>query len=245
MVIYAFSRLVDDAVDEATNPDQAQKEIELWRERVEVCYLESSPSNHHPLVPELREIVRRFNIPKVYLLDLIMGMEMDLHKTRYDTYEELDRYCYHVASTVGLMCQHIFGATSQKAKEGAILLGKAFQMTNILRDVGNDVQRDRIYLPKEDLKKFGVLESDILQRKSTPQLLYLLSFEAARAESLYQQAFASIPPDELKKMKSALVMNAVYHQILKKLQKKNFPVFDGKISLTIFEKLFHILPVLL
>ncbi|QQR80685.1 MAG: squalene/phytoene synthase family protein [Deltaproteobacteria bacterium] len=110
----------------------------------------------------------------------------------------------------------------RKRQKGAILLGKAFQLTNIIRDVGGDLKRDRIYLPAEDMKKFSVKEEDILAKKMTPNLLALLSFESARAEDLYQRAFATIPKDELKKMKSALVMNAVYHKILKKLQKRTF-----------------------
>lgn len=244
MVIYAFSRLVDDAVDESPDEATAKREIQLWRERVESCY-SGNLKDSHPILPELKVIVERFQIPKNYLLDLIIGMEMDLLKNRYATYAELETYCYHVAGTIGMMCQHIFGATSEEAKAGAILLGKAFQITNIIRDVGNDLVRNRIYLPVDDMKKFSVREEDILVKKMTPNLLALLSFESARAESLYQKAFATIPKDELKKMKSALVMNAVYHKILKKLQKENFPVFEKKVSLNIFEKLFQILPVLL
>ncbi len=244
IVIYAFSRLVDDAVDEAPDEVTAKKEIQLWRERVESCY-GNSLSDQHPILPELKTIAQRFQIPKTYLLDLITGMEMDLLKKRYATYAELETYCYHVAGTIGLMCQHIFEATSDKAKEGAVLLGKAFQMTNIIRDVGNDLVRDRIYLPAEDMKKFSVSPEDILAKKMTPNLLALLSFESARAEDLYQRAFATIPKDELKKMKSALVMNAVYYKILKKLQQQSFPVFERKVSLNLWEKLFQILPVLL
>lgn len=244
IVIYAFSRLVDDAVDEACDESTAQKEILLWRERVESCY-GSTFKDAHPLLPELKIILERFHIPKSYLLDLITGMEMDLLKKRYDTYAELETYCYHVAGTIGLMCQHIFESTSEKAKEGAVLLGKAFQMTNIIRDVGSDLSRDRIYLPAEDMKKFSVTAEEVMSRKITPNLLALLSFESARAEDLYQRAFATIPKDELKKMKSALVMNAVYYKILKKLQKQNFPIFDRKVSLNFWEKIFQIFRVLL
>ncbi len=244
--VYAFSRLVDDAVDEAPDTDSAVREIELWRGRVALVYSDQpfSPSDH-PILPELREAVRRFQIPQEYLLDLITGMEMDLLKKRYMTYEELETYAYYVAGTVGLMCQHIFGAVSGEAKRGAVLLGKAFQLTNILRDVGSDAKRNRIYLPQEDLNRFGVSEADILARKSSLSLLKLLEYEAHRAESLYRQAFEAIPSEDLKRMKSALVMNAIYYRILQKLKKENFPVFDRKVSLSFPEKLFHILPVLL
>jgi len=240
LTIYAFSRLVDDAVDEAPNEETARQEIADWRKRLDLCFDKKdilSLSKDHPILPELAETVRRFEIPKTYLLDLLTGVEMDLEKKRYATFAELEKYCYHVAGTIGLLCNRLFGISDERGKEYAILLGTAFQLTNILRDVGSDARRGRIYLPQEELKKFGLSDSDLLKAKASPAFFDLMKFQATRAEDFYAQAFQVLPQKLRQRIIPSEMMTGFYRSILKKLRQENFPVFEKKVSLTGREKL--------
>ncbi len=240
--VYAFSRLVDDAVDEAPHEESARMEMAVWRQRLDACYGVGSQASldrdrdSHPLIPELRETIRRFSIPQEYFLDLLAGMEMDIVKKRYETFEELDNYCYHVASTIGLLCNQLFGYPSAEAKKYAVLLGKALQLTNIIRDVGNDGQKGRIYIPREELRHFGVKETDILLGHESPDFLKLMTFQAERAESYFQKAYQALSYEKRKTLIPAEVMGHFYHAILKKLEKENFPVFKKKVSLSLIKK---------
>ncbi len=252
LAIYAFSRLVDDAVDESSDAAQAAKEIALWRERLALCYrglsalieLPDADPRHHPLLPELATIVERFAIPKVYFDDLITGMEMDLkmdaQKTRYANFAELETYCYHVASTIGLLCNHLFGYPDDEAAlRYAVLLGKAFQMTNIIRDVGKDARIGRVYLPQDELGQFLLSESDIVQGRSSENFLQFMNFQADRAEDFFQKSFAELSEERRKKIIPAEIMSVFYREILFETRRRGFPVLGDapKISLSKFKKI--------
>lgn len=240
LAVYAFSRLVDDAVDESPSEAKAREEISLWRKRLAAVYGEGAADGSdvdHPILPELRDAVREFGIPRAYFDDLISGMEMDLKKTRYETFEELDVYCYHVASTIGLLCNHLFGYRDDEgALRYAVLLGKAFQLTNIIRDVGKDAELGRIYLPAEELKKFGVEERAVLEGRTSESFFRLMNFQADRAADYFRRAFAELPEEKRKKIVPAQMMAAFYQSILRKTRLESFPVFEKKVSLSGFEK---------
>lgn len=246
LAIYAFSRLVDDAVDEAKTPEEARLQIELWRRRLACCLngqMSQENSLFHPIVPELRETIRRFEVPPSYFLDLLAGVEMDLTQKRYETFAELETYCYHVAGTIGLLCNHLFGVVEERHRQYAILLGSAFQLTNILRDLGSDAKRGRLYLPLEDLKRFGLSEDDLLEKRggasgpgASGPFLELMRFEAKRAERFFEKAVETLTPRERKKVLPAEMMAAIYHRLLQRLVKENFPVYEKKVSLSRCEK---------
>lgn len=249
MAVYAFSRLVDDAVDEASSEEVAQAEIDLWRRRLQACYqgllLASNDPLYHPLLPELQETIRRFEISSLYFEDLLKGVEMDLIRKRYATFQELELYCYHVAGTIGLLCNQLFGLKEERAQKYAIVLGTAFQLTNIIRDVGSDAELGRIYLPQEDLRRFDISEEDIFRKRRSPQFKDLMNFEAGRAEEYFQRAFQILPANERRRLIPAEIMTAVYYRILQKLKKEDFPVFERKVSLSTTKKLGLILWVVI
>jgi 15-cis-phytoene synthase len=234
--VYAFSRLVDDAVDQAINVERGKAEIALWRRRLLGCY-EGGNAESHPLLPELRETIEHFEIPKEVFLDLLTGVEMDLTKRRYQTFAELEKYCYHVAGTVGLLCNQIFGAKTEVHREYAVLLGTAFQLTNILRDVGSDLERDRIYLPLEDLKRFSYPVSELEARVWNQSFFHLMQFESARARGYFEQAQLKLSEAAETEFLAAEVMRRFYSKILSKVVKKKFPVLRKKVSLNPLEKI--------
>jgi phytoene synthase len=236
--VYAFSRLVDDAVDEAPDPETARREIALWRQRLSACYHGGGGGDlSHPLLPELSDAISRFHIPESYFSDLLVGVEMDLSKKQYATFAELEKYCYHVAGTIGLLCNHLFGLPDdERGKKYALFLGTAFQLTNIIRDVGVDALLGRVYLPADELKKFGITEDDILNRRTPDGFLSLMRFQSLRAAQFFRKAEEALPLKERKKIIPAEIMSAFYQKILNRLQKENFPVFEKKVSLSKGEK---------
>ncbi len=241
--VYAFSRMVDDAVDEAVDPTEAGEQIALWRSRLKACYNgylygHVEPRIDHPLLPELADTIRRFHLPEKYFLDLLTGIEMDLEKKRYGTFSELETYCYHVAGTIGLLCNRLFGVPKKvEGEQYANLLGTAFQLTNIIRDVGTDAKRGRIYIPLDEMRRFGVTEAGILQGSKSEDFHRLMDFQAKRAEEYFQEAFAVLSDDLRRRIVPAEIMTAVYYRILQKLRKENFPVYEKKVSLSVPEKL--------
>ncbi|MBI2981275.1 MAG: phytoene/squalene synthase family protein, partial [Deltaproteobacteria bacterium] len=177
--VYAFSRLVDDAVDEAASAEKARSEISLWRRRLGSCYngpLEDS----HPLLPELSHVIGRFEIPQSIFEDLLTGVEMDLVKTRYENFSELEKYCYHVAGTIGLLCNRIFGGSGDDHRRYALSLGTAFQLTNILRDIGGDLDKGRLYLPLEEMRRFSCRLEEIERRIQNRAFDELMKFQVNR-----------------------------------------------------------------
>ena len=221
--VYAFCRLVDDVVDECETVEEKRAGIAMWRAEVKALY--EGGQLQHPVSQKLRDALVDFQLRREDLDGIIDGCEQDISKRRYDSWEELRAYCYRVASCVGLLCIEIFGYSSPKAKDYAVDLGLALQLTNIIRDVREDAARDRIYLPLEDLAAFGVRERDILDGKRSPELGRLLRYEAQRARSHYLRARAAIGRSERRQLVIAEIMGDIYYRILEQLERIDYDVF--------------------
>ena len=235
--VYAFCKAVDSAVDEPPPGSDPKEELRRWRAELDLVY-RGEPT--WPLMISLAHHVRRLSIPQVYFEELIKGVEMDLTTTRYGTFEELSLYCYRVASIVGLICLHIFGPTSAHAQDYAVDLGMAFQLTNILRDLGADAEQGRIYVPREDLARFGCNEADFLERKESPRLSELIRFESQRARTYYDKAQAalhSLPAKDRRALTVAEIMRAVYSRILERIEHPDYAAFGPRIRLSTSNRL--------
>lgn len=236
--VYAYCRLVDDVVDEEATVAEKLAGLARWRNELELVYGEAAPQKDtHPVTLKLREAVRRFPIRRDDMEAVIDGCAMDVERDRYQTWDELRLYCYRVASAVGLMCIEIFGYSSPRARDYAVDLGIALQLTNILRDVREDAERGRIYLPLEDLRAAGVGEEDLARGRSSPGFLRLMRTNAARARSHYLRARAAIGPAEKRQLVIAEIMGEIYFALLQRLEAADFAVFDGKIALRRREKM--------
>lgn len=233
--LYAFCREVDDAVDEIADPDVAAKTLAWWRYEIEQTF-NGSPS--HPVGQALTTALQHFELHQEYFLEIIDGMEMDLQQQRYAGFKHLALYCHRVASVVGLLAAEIFGYENRKTLNYAEKLGVAFQLTNIIRDVREDAERGRIYLPQEDLQRFNVSEQDILALKQTPKLVALLKFETDRARDFYQQAKAALPEQDRFKQRTGLIMSAIYEATLDEVERDGFKVMQQRVSLTPLRKLW-------
>jgi phytoene synthase len=233
--VYAFCRYADDLVDDPDIRDRRSL-LQRWRQDLEACY--RGETKNHPILIALHHTVRTFKIPKQYFLELIDGMEMDLFKKRYRTFEELYQYAYRAASVVGLICIEIFGYRNQRAKEYAKNLGIALQLTNILRDVREDAQRGRIYLPLEDLQRFRLSEEDLLHGRYKPSFVQLMEYEAARAIFYYEEATRLIPPEDRTLLVTAEIMKNIYFQLLKEMRTHGYDVFRNTIQTSRLMKLF-------
>lgn len=233
---YAFCRRVDDAVDEASSASEAQKNIGYWKSELNLLYL----GKGNDLVTQaLIPAVRRYSIPKIYFDEIIKGCETDITTPEYPTFRDLEEYCYRVASCVGLACLHIFSATlTPELQEGAVALGKGLQITNILRDIRSDLQRPRLYLPLEDLRRFEVDPKDLRdpsQKKYNLEELFY--FEIKRAEHYFEEAWKKFPKkSEAFKLLPALLMGRFYEKLLDKISRNPLSVFEEKISLSFQEK---------
>jgi phytoene synthase len=234
--IYAFMRRSDDIADGAANPAIALDGLRRWREEVDAALNGGNASE--PILPALADTVRRYGIPQRYFHDLLDGTEMDQTTTRYATFDELYKYCYRVASAVGLVVLPIFGYKDESALVPAEACGIAFQLTNILRDVKEDAQMGRIYLPQEDLHRFGVSEDDILNARSTSQFLEMMKFETTRARGFYGKARPLVDMISADSRGTLAVMMAIYGGILHKIEGRNFAVFGERIRLSTAEKLW-------
>lgn len=235
--VYAFCKAVDSAVDEPPPGSDPKEELRRWRAELDLVY-DGEPT--WPLMISLAHHARRLSIPKVYFEELIKGVEMDLTTTRYGTFDELSLYCYRVASIVGLICLHIFGPTSAHAQDYAVDLGMAFQLTNILRDLGTDAEQGRIYLPREDLARFGYSEADFLERKESPRLSELIRFETQRARTYYEKAHAALdalPAKDRRALTVAEIMRAVYSRILTRIERPDYAAFGPRVRLSTSNRL--------
>ena len=222
--LYAFCRAVDDVADEDSVPTEKRREqLAAWREDVRRACENRKPQ--FVLNQEFQPVIQKFKLPSALLDELIKGCEMDLEKLRYENFEELELYCYRVASVVGLLSIEIFGYKNPACREYAIYLGKALQLTNILRDVKNDAVRGRIYLPQSELKKFSVNETEILNSEYSSRYQALASSVAERAKGFYAFAHKTLPPQDRKSMVAAELMGSVYWELLQKLERKKFNVF--------------------
>lgn len=226
---YAFSRHTDDIIDDAPSPEQAKHDIDIWRKELHACY-EGTPT--HPIAINLQNTLRDFAIPKEHFLALIDGVEMDLVKNRYETFDELYQYCYRVASVVGLICIEIFGYTNPQTKDYAVNLGLALQLTNIMRDVNTDYLQNRIYLPKEDFVKFSYNEKDLSNQLYNPAFVNFMAFQATRAHHYYQEAARLLPIEDRSKLFPAEIMGKIYAGLLSQIEKFDYNIFDSKIRLS-------------
>jgi len=224
---YAFCRVIDDIADSAelTVPEKAS-DLHAWRR-----WLRESSPDESPLAGEIRELIAKYSLTPEMLEEIIDGVEMDLEKVRYDTFEALRLYCYRVASAVGLVSIEIFGYSNPACRDYAVHLGLALQMTNIIRDVGKDLHSGRIYLPQEDLAQFDYSEMDLQHRKYNKAFVRLMEFEAQRAEEFFATAAAILPQEDRRSMVAAEIMGSVYHALLKKMRKDQFRVFEKEYRL--------------
>ena len=232
--VYAFCRFVDDIADDAAVRDPAVM-LARWREELDRVY-GGEPTR--PVSRALADAARRFTIPREYFEEVIAGVEMDLTRKRYRTFDELRLYCYRVASAVGLICIEVFGYTNPAARVYAEKLGIAFQLTNILRDVSEDASRGRIYLPLEDLEAMGVTEEEILNRVYSSNFVRLMEFEAKRARNFYREAEAAMPPEDRSTLRTAEAMRMIYGALLARIVRSNYRVLDRRLSLSAPRKLY-------
>ena len=225
--LYAFCRAVDDVADEDALPtEQRRRQLAAWRE--DICLACQNQEPKFALNREFAPVIRQFKLPFALLDEIIKGCEMDLTTLRYENFEQLDLYCYRVASAVGLLSIEIFGYQNPASRDYAVYLGKALQLTNILRDVRNDAGRGRIYLPVNELSRFGVSEAEILDAKYSDRYFALASSVAERAQTFYQLAQKTLPPEDRKAMVAAELMGSVYWRLLLKLERGKFNVFGPK-----------------
>lgn len=225
--IYAFCRETDDIVDHPADISIRLERLQSWQRELASAFEGSSRT---PLLLQVAEVAGRFGIPRVHFHELIEGVGMDLKQNRYQSFDELRVYCYHVASSVGLMCLGIFGSRDERTKEYAVNLGIALQLTNILRDVGNDASVGRIYLPQDDLAAHGCTEEDVLAQRYTPEFRKLMEFEAARAGEYFRKADESLPSGERGLMFPARIMQRVYFDTLQRIKAAGYNVFGERVS---------------
>jgi phytoene synthase len=228
VAVWDFCRAVDDAVDEAREEDVAAA-VEMWRREVAACF-----EGVQPVTPQgraLAPLVAPFNLPRHAFDALVEGVAMDVGSRRYETFDELYEYCIRVASAVGLMCLEIFGYDDPRSRQYATELGIALQLTNILRDVAEDLGRGRVYIPQQELRHFGVTEADLEAaaaapgRPLPPAVHALLKHQAGRARDYYVRAAASLPSGDARRLVAAEIMGAIYFAILEKIERAGYDVF--------------------
>ena len=233
--LYAFCREVDDVVDECPDPGLARTKLDWWRGELAALYTGRAG---HPVTQALAATLKEFHLPQEQLLEIIDGMEMDLDNTRYEDFKALHLYCYRVASVVGLLAAEIFGYTDRQMLKYAHDLGLAFQLTNIIRDVGEDARRRRNYLPQDELARFGVVEADLVDARYSDNFRKLMAFQVERAQATYRQAFAQLPATDRKAQRAGLIMSAIYRATLDEIVREDYRVLHQRISLPPLRKLW-------
>jgi len=232
IIFYAFCRVIDDIAD-SSELSVVEKQLRLakWRQM-----LHAATPDEPLLARDVRGLIAKYSLPIEMLEEIIAGVEMDLSTLRYPTFEELRVYCYRVASVVGLVSIEIFGYRNLRCKQYAIELGLALQMTNIIRDVGKDVQNGRIYLPQEDLARFDYSESELMQRHYNERFVQLMEFQTRRARQFFANAAAALPAEDRRAMTPAEIMGSVYRGLLRRIELDRFRVFEKVYQLSKFEK---------
>ncbi|HKA41387.1 MAG TPA: presqualene diphosphate synthase HpnD [Burkholderiales bacterium] len=233
--LYAFCREVDDVVDDCSDVGVARVKLAWWRNEVAAMY-QGTPQ--HPVARALAAQLPRFNLPEARLYEIIAGMEMDLDQNRYPDFEALKLYCHRVASVVGLLAAEIFGYQDPRTLDYAVDLGMAFQLTNIIRDVGEDARRNRIYLPLDELTRHGVPVADIVHAHETENFRRLMEFQIERALGYYRQAFAKLPQQDRKPQRAGIVMAAIYQTLLDEIRRDGCHALTRRVSLTPLRKLW-------
>ncbi len=231
--LYAFCREADDVVDESSDAQLAATRLAWWRQELANLF---AGNPQHPVTKALLPFLEKYSLSRENLGEIIDGMEMDLTQTRYLDWKGLERYCYRVAGVVGLLAAGIFGYREPRTLDYAKSLGIAFQLTNIIRDVGEDARKNRIYVPMEDLKRFAVPAADILAARPSESFKALMKFEADRARSHYDAAFGALPPSDRKAQRPGLIMAAIYRTLLDEIERDGFSVLTKRTSLTPLRK---------
>ncbi len=234
--LYAFCREVDDVVDEVSEPSVARAKLDWWREEIAKPYQGQTPA--HPVVKALAGPMERHDLPLEYFQEIIDGMAMDLEYDRYPDFKSLTLYCYRVASVVGLLSARIFGYQDRRTLRYAHDLGLAFQLTNILRDVREDALRGRLYLPEDEMARFGVEFEDLVAGRSSERTRALFAFQAQRARDYYRRALEQLPDCDRPAQTCGLVMAAIYSATLDEIERDGFRVLEHRVSLTPIRKLW-------
>ena len=235
IALYAFCREIDDVVDETTDPSVARLKLAWWRTEVAAIY---SGRPQHPVALALAECVEPFRLARERLEEIIDGMQMDLERNRYESFEALRVYCHRVAGVVGMLSAEIFGYTDRATLDYAHNLGIAFQLTNIIRDVGEDARRGRIYLPLDELARYAVTESDIIAGRESEAFRALMTFQIARARSFYSQAMDKLPRADRDTQRAGLIMAAIYQRLLDEIESAGCHVLNTRVALTPLRKLW-------
>ncbi|MDO7596370.1 MAG: presqualene diphosphate synthase HpnD [Pseudomonadota bacterium] len=235
IALYAFCREVDDTVDEIADTDIASTKLAWWREEIQRTFHGIAT---HPVGLALQSALQNFDLHEEYFMEIIDGMAMDLDQFSYPEFKNLALYCHRAASVVGLLSVEIFGYEDRKTLKYAENLGLALQLTNIIRDVREDAERGRIYLPQDELQQFNVSADDLLALKSSPELINLLKFQTVRAKKYYQQALQLLPENDRYTQRTGLIMAAIYEATLDEIEKDNFQVMQHRVSLTPLRKLW-------
>ena len=235
MALYAYCREIDDVVDDCPDATLAQEKLNGWRNEVDAMLKGQAT---HPVTVALFPHLTAYGIQGEHLCALIDGMQMDLNQRAYPDFEALSSYCWHVAGVVGMMAASIFGATQPQTMQYAEKLGLAFQLTNIIRDVGEDVRLGRIYLPADELARFGVKREDLLNLRHTENFAHYMAFMAKRAHTAYDEAFSLLPAADRKAQKPGLIMAAIYRALLLKIEQDGFRTLDRRVSLSSARKLW-------
>ncbi len=231
--VYAFARRSDDVADRHLPAEEARRQLELCRRDLDRCYEARGHSdlNFTPELAALARAVHRFQIPREHFEELLRGIEMDLSPQRYQTFEELSLYCYRVASTIGLISIEVFGYKNLLTRKYAANLGMALQIVNILRDLQSDARRERVYLPEEDLERFGVSPESFLTGKPSGRFVDMMEFESERARRYFAQARQALPSEDSRGMVIAEIMGAVYWQLLLRIKGRHYDVFGERVRL--------------
>ncbi len=234
---YAFCREVDDVVDETSDPSVAATKLAWWAKEVAQSFaLPYTDANRHPVMNALMPLAASYQIQEHHLQAIIDGCRMDLEQTRYLDYPNLQRYCHLVAGVVGEVAAQIFGQTDERTTQYAHKLGQAFQLTNIIRDVGEDAQRGRIYLPVNELQQFDVKSHELGKKAYSDRFTALMKFQATRAHGLYDEAMALLPAADRRAQKPGLMMASIYRTLLREIERDNFQVLHQRTSLTPLRK---------
>jgi phytoene synthase len=233
--LYAFCREVDDVVDEVSDPEVARSKLAWWRGEIAAAY---AGTPQHPVARALVPVVAAYGLPQEHFQAVIDGMAMDLERARYLDFADLETYCHRVAGVVGLLSAEIFGYSQPATRGYARDLGIAFQLTNIIRDVGEDARRGRVYLPQADLARHGVTASALLQRRESAAFRAMMAEQVDRARTWYARALEQLPPVDRHAQRPGLIMAAIYRSLLEEIERERFAVLDQRIALTPLRKLW-------
>ena len=233
--LYAFCREVDDVVDEVSDVGIARTKLAWWRTEVANLF---AGHPQHPVTKALQPFTATHGIDAARMNEIIDGMEMDLVYHRYPDFDALKLYCHRAAGVVGQLSASIFGYSNPSTLEYAENLGIAFQLTNIIRDVGEDARRDRVYIPQDELARFGLSAEDILARRGGEAFVRMMKFQAERAQSYYDTAFAKLAPEDRANQRAGLIMAGIYRTLLDEIQRDGFRVLEQRVTLTPLRKLW-------